>query len=189
MSYITKFQAANLSDLHQSCVDEVNSFLHTQVKAGVIDGFEIEKKLKLEKNITIFKVSGTHSDTRYSNSSLKASGSYAKHFRDIGVIKPRSKLKDFYITVTADFKAGETTVVTTANGYQKFVRAENIADTLTLSSFDRRKINPYLKKVKNLFDRLDPVFEARAEALDRIIEKRAKKVSGSPWGVPFTRQP
>ncbi|MAZ76989.1 MAG: hypothetical protein CMH31_06810 [Micavibrio sp.] len=181
----TKNSNIAASSLHQLCSDEIQSFLEKKEKDGLIDDFEVERKPKVDKDITVFKVTGTHSAVRYPNYSLKASDCFSQHLTASGLIQGRSKLKDIYMTVTSGFKVRSTSVLTTANGYQKFVRAYSADAPLELDRFDRRRINPYLKRVTGLFVRLDSVFEARAEYMQRKIEKRAERVAHSPWGKPF----
>lgn len=150
---------------------EALTYLGVAKSQKVIDGFTVSNQEKMNHKIRTYKIRGPFSEVRYASRSILSGAWTDVADRKKGIIKPRKKLVDFYLRVTLDKITGEVAMEFTVMGLGRYVNDNNRVLPVSLKTMDKRKTNPFFRKIAFLMAELRPAILAKAEKFEESRER------------------
>jgi len=179
MSIIHKFNP-DLQALTDHIQSQIGNFLNAMQTRGCVNGYVLEPKATTSRSLKTFKIRGAYSDERYELAGLLRGTWKSEAELEKGVLKPRSKLDDYYIRVTLNHEKQSVDVRFTTMGYQQHVRRIGAIEPVEIKGVSDNSIYSFFDDVSHVMQGLVPVLEAKRDCATRKLDRLTTPKTISP---------
>lgn len=170
MSIVHKFNP-DLLTLVDHIQSQIENFLGIMQSKGYVDGHVLESQTRTKLDVRTFKIRGAHSEERYELAGLLRGTWRSEAELKEGVLKPRSKLDDYYMRVTLDREKQSVNVSFTTIGYQQHVKRIGVVDPVEVQGISDNNIYSFFDDVSHVMQELVPALEAKRDCAQRKLDR------------------